>query len=59
VPFKSKKQQAFLFAAEARGEVKKGTAERWSHETPDIKHLPEKVKKHKARRSRARRHKNA
>lgn len=42
MPFKSKAQQRFMFAAEARGEVPKGTAKRWAHETPDIKELPEK-----------------
>lgn len=44
MPFKSKKQQRFMFAAEQRGEIKKGTAERWAKETPNIKALPEKVK---------------
>jgi hypothetical protein len=42
MPFKSKAQQRYMFAAEARGELPKGTAERWAHETPDIKKLPEK-----------------
>ena len=46
MPFKSKAQQRFMFAAEDRGEVPKGTAKRWAHETPNIKRLPEK-KKHK------------
>lgn len=44
-PFASKSQQRWMFAAEARGEVPKGMAEKWAHHTPDIKHLPEKVKK--------------
>ena len=44
-PFASKSQQKWMFAAEARGEVPKGMAERWAHETPDTKSLPEK--KHK------------
>ena len=44
MPFKSKKQQKWMFAAEARGEVKKGTAERWAKHTPNIKSLPNKVK---------------
>jgi hypothetical protein len=44
-PFRSKAQQRFMFAAEARGELKKGTAEKWAHETPSIKSLPNKVKK--------------
>jgi len=43
-PFKSKKQQRFMFAAEARGEVNPGTAERWAKETPNIKRLPEMAK---------------
>lgn len=44
-PFKSKAQQRFMFAAEARGDVAKGTARRWAHETKGIKKLPERVKK--------------
>jgi len=38
-----------MFAAESRGEVPKGTAERWANETPSIKSLPEKKKKKKRR----------
>ena len=49
MPFKSKAQQKWMFAAEARGEVKKGTAERWAKHTPNIKTLPEKKKKKKKR----------
>jgi len=41
-PFKSKAQQRFMFAKERRGELPKGTARRWAHETPSIKSLPEK-----------------
>ena len=38
-----------MFAAESRGEVPKGTARRWAHETPNIKRLPDKKhKKHAA-----------
>lgn len=37
-----------MFAAEARGELPKGTARRWAHETDDIKKLPEHVKKKRA-----------
>jgi len=33
-----------MFAAEARGEIKKGTAERWAKHTKNIKHLPAHVK---------------
>ena len=32
-----------MFAAEARGELPKGTADRWAHETKSIKALPERV----------------
>jgi hypothetical protein len=45
MPFKSKAQQRFMFAAESRGEVPKGTARRWAHHTKSIKSLPER--KHK------------
>jgi hypothetical protein len=34
-----------MFAAEARGDVPKGTARRWAHETKSIKSLPEKKMK--------------
>ncbi len=47
MPFKSKAQQRFMFAAEERGEIPKGTAERWADHTPNIKDLPEKKKKKK------------
>lgn len=43
MPFQSKKQQRWMFAAEDRGELPKGTARRWAHETPNMKKLPEKV----------------
>ncbi len=43
-PFASKSQQRFMFAAEARGAVPKGTAKHWAKETPNIKQLPEHVK---------------
>lgn len=42
MPFKSKAQQRFMFAAEERGDVPKGTAMEWAHKTKDIKNLPEK-----------------
>jgi len=45
MPFQSKAQQRFFFSAEARGELPKGTALRWAHETPNIKKLPDKKKK--------------
>lgn len=47
MPFKSKSQQRFMFAAESRGDLPKGTAKRWAEHTPDIGKLPEK--KHKSR----------
>jgi hypothetical protein len=42
MPFRSKAQRRWMYAAEARGEVEKGTAKRWEDETKD-KDLPEKV----------------
>lgn len=42
MPFKSKAQQRLMFAKESRGELKKGTAKRWAHETRDIKKLPKR-----------------
>jgi len=47
MPFKSKAQQRFFFAAEADGELPEGTAHRWAQETPNMKTLPEKVKEAK------------
>lgn len=44
MPFKSKAQQRYMFAAEARGEIKKGTAEKWAKHTKNIKSLPARVK---------------
>ena len=44
MPFKSKAQQGKMFAMEAKGELKKGTAERWAKHTPNIKGLPKKVR---------------
>ena len=53
MPFKSKAQQRFMFAAESPGfrgeaDIPKGTARRWAHETPNIKKLPEKKKEKNA-----------
>ena len=48
MPYKSKAQQRFMYAAEERGDVEEGTASRWSKETKDIKGLPERVKAKKA-----------
>jgi hypothetical protein len=36
-----------MYAAESRGEVPKGTANRWEKETPKGKKLPKKKKKKK------------
>ena len=44
MPLKSKAQQGWMFAAEARGELEPGTAKRWARETPNIKDLPQRVK---------------
>ena len=44
MPYKSRSQQRFMFATEARGDVEPGTAKRWAKETKDIKDLPEKAK---------------
>ena len=50
MPFKSKAQQRFMFAAEGRGDVPEGTARRFAHETKDIKRLPERKGKRKSKR---------
>lgn len=47
MPFKSKAQQGFMFAAESRGDLPAGTARRWAKDTPNIKSLPAHVS-HKA-----------
>lgn len=51
MPFKSKAQQRFMFAAEDRGELPKGTAKEWADATEKkkggIEALPEKVKRKK------------
>ncbi len=44
MPYKSKSQQRFMYAAEERGDVEPGTAARWSKETKDAKDLPERAK---------------
>lgn len=41
MPLESKAQQRWMFANHPK------MAERWAKETPDMKHLPEKVKKSK------------
>lgn len=47
MPFKSQRQRKFMFAAQKRGEIPKGTAERWAKHTPSIKALPERAPKRK------------
>ena len=44
MPFKSKAQQRYMFAAESRGDLKKGTAREFAKDT-DFKKIPERVKK--------------
>lgn len=50
MPFKSKAQQRFMFAAEERGELKRGTARRWARHTKNIKRLPARAKKRASHR---------
>jgi hypothetical protein len=50
MPFKSKKQVAKIAILEKEGKVKKGTMQEWASETPNMKKLPNKVKKKKAKR---------
>lgn len=45
MPFKSKKQMRFMFAAEKRGDIKAGTAKHWAGHTTNIKGLPNRVKR--------------
>jgi len=45
MPFESKAQMRKFFAMEERGEIPKGTAQRWADETPSTKKLPERKKK--------------
>jgi len=56
MPFKSKAQWRRFFAMEARGELPKGTARKWAHETKaSFKSLPaRKLKAIKRRRKRRR-----
>jgi len=48
MPAKSKAQLRKLFALEAEGKVPEGTGRRWARHTPDIKKLPEHVRKKQA-----------
>lgn len=49
-PAKSKAQLRELFYLESKGKLKKGTAKKWAHETPNLKRLPEYVSKKKKAR---------
>lgn len=49
-PAKSKAQLAKMFILEKEGKVKKGTAKEFADATPNIKKLPEHVKKRKKAR---------
>ncbi len=48
MPAKSKAQIKKLFVLEKQGKVKKGTAKEFADSTPNIKKLPEHIKKKKA-----------
>lgn len=45
MPFKSQQQRKWMFAAEDRGEVPKGTAEKWAKDTPNMEDLPKRAAK--------------
>jgi hypothetical protein len=47
MPFKSRAQVGKFFEMEKRGEIPKGTALRWAHDTPSIKRLPKRVSQRK------------
>lgn len=50
MPYKSKAQRRFMYAAETRGDVPEGTARKWEDETPKGKDaLPEKVSEKKGK----------
>jgi len=44
MPYKSVAQMKKFYAMEKRGELPRGTAERWAKETPDIKKLPKRIR---------------
>lgn len=52
MPAKSKAQIRKLFALEKKGKLKKGVAKEFAESTPNIKKLPEHVKKKKSKRVR-------
>jgi hypothetical protein len=42
MPFKSQKQRSKFYELEKQGKLKKGTADKWAKETPNIASLPER-----------------
>ena len=44
MPFQSKSQERLFWVKEKKGELPKGTAQKWADHTPNIKDLPEHVK---------------
>lgn len=46
MPFKSKAQQKFMYAAAARGDVSQKTVDKFAAATKSFKALPQRVKKH-------------
>lgn len=50
MPYSSKKQMRFFHAAEAKGDLPKGTARKWDKHTPQINNLPESTKSKKEAR---------
>jgi len=50
MPFKSKAQVRKFGAMVKRGEMSKAKFEEWLHKTPNIKKLPERIKKKKKRK---------
>lgn len=51
MPFLSRSQSRLFFAKERAGELPKGTALRWAHETDDIKKLPNKVRRKRMKKT--------
>lgn len=51
MPFKSKAQMRKFYAMEARGEIPKGTTERWKRHTKSISKLPERKRKKKKKKA--------
>jgi len=57
MPFRSKAQVRKFGAMVRRGEMSKAKFEEWLHETPNIKRLPERVKKKTKKKKVTREHK--